>query len=210
MLHTYNQIMQKMLLRKFRAFVSQEVGCISLIWIQTGRTMVKITDFIISDGERQLQSTVCTEVCCRVNTFLENACVSLRISWIYLGDNLKHTDAQHYLKQISPSPLPRKTEPAVVAPSWGQPQLGLRSTATHAARDNPLAAQSCSQLRKTEDKVFFNPCHFLAFRQFPEGYRQAFIPLCPFCSICVKKPNALTYSQKRRKELSTRPVQHKR
>lgn len=69
--------------------------------------------------------------------------------------------------------------------SHGQ-QLGLGSMATHAARDSPLAAQSCSQLRKTEDTVVFNPCHLLAFRKIPEGYRKAFIPLRPFCSVCVK------------------------
>lgn len=103
------------------------------------------------------------------------------------------------------SRVPPAEEARTGGGSPGQ-QLGPGSAATHAAGDGPLAARSSSQLRKTEDTVFFNPCHFLAFRQLLEGYRKAFIPLCPFCSICVKKAKALTYSQKRRKGLSVRPV----
>lgn len=106
-------------------------------------------------------------------------------------------------------PLTPAEEARTSSRSHGQ-RLGPGSTATRAAGDSPLAARSCSQLRKTEETVFVNPCHFLAFRQFPEGYRKAFIPLCPFCSMRVKKPNALTYSQKRRKGTSIRPVWHKR
>lgn len=40
-----------------------------------------------------------------------------------------------------------------------------------------------------------------AFWQLSEGYRKAFIPLCPFCLRSVIKANVLAYSQEKRKWL---------
>lgn len=63
-----------------------------------------------------------------------------------------------------------------------------------AAGGSPWAAQSWA-LRA---QCFSVPA---TFWQLPEGYRKAFIPLCPFCLRSIIKANVLAYSQEKRKWL---------